>query len=204
MDFFIKKNATLPLLKLQVVNNGRSDFDNFMKTIELSAIFFSMVDVETGIPKISSRPAGFVEKTFIDPNSEPEYYIYYQLTSTDTNRVGKYEGQFLLRNDEGVLILPIREKLNVYIQESFIANDLEYESCYVSEFPCCVNGPYTTTTTTSNPCNTPTPTPSPTITPTHTPTPTPTPTPANQVLENPVLIGVDTYLSISNNEFLEF
>ena len=204
MDFFIKKNATLPLLKLQVVNNGRSDFDNFMKTIELSAIFFSMVDVETGIPKISSRPAGFVEKTFIDPNSEPEYYIYYQLTSTDTNRVGKYEGQFLLRNDEGVLILPIREKLNVYIQESFIANDLEYESCYVSEFPCCVNGPYTTTTTTSNPCNTPTPTPSPTITPTHTPTPTPTPTPDNQVLENPVLIGVDTYLSIGNNEFLEF
>ncbi len=47
-----------------------------------------MVDVDTGIPKISSRPAGFVEKTFIDPNSEPEYYIYYQLTSTDTNRVG--------------------------------------------------------------------------------------------------------------------
>jgi hypothetical protein len=204
MDFFIKKNATLPLLKLQVVNNGRSDFDNFMKTIELSAIFFSMVDVDTGIPKISSRPAGFVEKTFIDPNSEPEYYIYYQLTSTDTNRVGKYEGQFLLRNDEGVLILPIREKLNVYIQESFIANDLEYESCYVSEFPCCVNGPYTTTTTTSNPCNTPTPTPSPTITPTHTPTPTPTPTPANQQLDNPVLIGEDIYLSIGNNEFLEF
>jgi hypothetical protein len=204
MDFFIKKNATLPLLKLQVVNNGRSDFDNFMKTIELSAIFFSMVDVETGIPKISSRPAGFVEKTFIDPNSEPEYYIYYQLTSTDTNRVGKYEGQFLLRNDEGVLILPIREKLNVYVQESFIADDLEYESCYVSDFPCCVNGPYTTTTTTSNPCNTPTPTPSPTITPTHTPTPTPTPTPANQQLENPILIGEDTYLSIGNNEFLEF
>jgi hypothetical protein len=204
MDFFIKKNATLPLLKLQVVNNGRSDFDNFMKTIELSAIFFSMVDVDTGIPKISSRPAGFVEKTFIDPNSEPEYYIYYQLTSTDTNRVGKYEGQFLLRNDEGVLILPIREKLNVYIQESFIANDLEYESCYVSEFPCCVNGPYTTTTTTSNPCNTPTPTPTPTITPTHTPTPTPTPTPANQQLDNPVLIGEDIYLSIGNNEFLEF
>ena len=211
MDFFIKKNATLPLLKLQVVNNGRSDFDNFMKTIELSAIFFSMVDVDSGIPKITSRPAGFVEKTFIDPNSEPEYYIYYQMTSTDTNRVGKYEGQFLLRSDEGVLILPIREKLFVYVQESFIASDLDYESCYVSEFPCCVNGPYTTTTTTSNPCESPTPIPSPTITPTntpsHTPTPTPTPTPTSlptPELTNPILVGVDTYISVGNNEYLTF
>ena len=148
MDFFIKKNSTLPLLKLQVVKNGRSDYDNFMKTIELSTIFFSMVDIETGVSKISSRPAGFVEKTFIDPNAEPEYYIYYQFTNRDTNRVGRYEGQFMLRNEDGVLILPIREKLFINIQESFVADDLPYETCYTSEFPCCINGPYTTTTTT--------------------------------------------------------
>ena len=219
MDFFIKKNATLPLLKLQVVNNGRSDFDNFMKTIELSAIFFSMVDADTGIPKISSKPAGFVEKTFLDPNSEPEYYIYYQLNSTDTNRVGKYEGQFLLRNDEGVLILPIREKLYVYVQESFIADDLDYESCYVSDFPCCVNGPYTTTTTTAPcPCLTPsvtpslsltptptkTPTPTPTNTTTPTPTPTPTPTSVDETLTNPIVVATDTYLSVGINLYLTF
>ena len=215
MDFFIKKNATLPLLKLQVVNNGRSDFDNFMKTIELSAIFFSMVDADTGIPKISSKPAGFVEKTFLDPNSEPEYYIYYQLNSTDTNRVGKYEGQFLLRNDEGVLILPIREKLYVYVQESFIADDLDYESCYVSEFPCCVNGPYTTTTTTAPcPCltpsitptqtKTPTPTPTNTSTPSQTPTPTPTPTSGDETLTNPIVVSTDTYLSVGINLYLTF
>jgi hypothetical protein len=212
MDFFIKKNATLPVLKLQVVKDGRSDYDNFMKTIELSSIFFSMVDVETGVPKISSKPAGFVEKTFIDPNAEPEYYIYYQLTSKDTNRVGKFEGQFMLRNDDGVLILPIREKLHIYVQESFIADDLTYESCYVSEFPCCVNGPYTTTTTTT-PCPScgPIPTPSatpipltPSPTPTSTPTPTPTSTPTQQILDNPILIGENTYLSIGENLYLIF
>jgi hypothetical protein len=163
MEFFIKKNATLPLLKLQVVRDGRSDFHNFMKTIELSSIFFSMVDVENGVSKISSRPAGFVEKTQLDPNSEPEYYIYYQFQNRDTNKVGRYEGQFMLRNDDGVLILPIREKLFINVQESFIADDLPYESCYVSEFPCCVN-----------PLN-PTPI-APSSTPTSTPTQTPTPT----------------------------
>lgn len=173
MDFFIKKNATLPVLKLQVVKDGRSDYDSFMNTIELSAIFFSMVDIDTGIPKISSRPAGFVEKTFLDPNAEPEYYIYYQFTPRDTNRVGRYEGQFMLRNDQGVLILPIREKLIINVQESFIADDLEYNACYTSEFPCCVNGPYTTTTTTECcPCTSTTTIPVTTTTTTITPPPT--------------------------------
>jgi len=47
MEFYIKKNATLPLLKLQVVKDGRSDFRKFMDMIEVSALFFSMVDIAT-------------------------------------------------------------------------------------------------------------------------------------------------------------
>ena len=148
MEFYIKKNATLPLLKLQVVKNGRLDYNNFMSLIEQSALFFSMVDIETGVPKIVSRPAGFVEKTNVDPNADTEYYLYYQFQNRDTNRVGRYEGQFMLRSNDGVLILPIREKLYINVQDSFIADDLEYNTCYTSEFPCCVNGPYVTTTTT--------------------------------------------------------
>ena len=182
MEFFIKKNATLPLLKLAVVKDGRSDFYNFMKTIELSAIFFSMVDVETGIPKITSRPAGFVEKTNVDPNAEPEYYIYYQFQNRDTNTPGRYEGQFMLRNDDGVLILPIREKLYIDIQESFIADDLPYENCYVSEFPCCINplSPIPIT---------PSVTPTPTLTATPTLTPTPTQTGVTVTILTDVMSG---------------
>ena len=80
MEFFISKNATLPVLKLQVVKDGRSDYSKFMSMIEVSSVFFSMVNTETGVPKISSKSAGFVEKTFLDPNAETEYYLYYQLT----------------------------------------------------------------------------------------------------------------------------
>jgi hypothetical protein len=139
MEFFIKKNATLPLLKLQVVKDGRSDYNNFMELLETSTIFFSMVNTENGIPRITSRPAGFVEKTFIDPNAEPEYYIYYQFTKQDTSIEGRYEGQFLVKTFEGNVILPVREKLYIYVQESFIADDLEYNTCYTSTFPCCGN-----------------------------------------------------------------
>lgn len=138
MEFFIKKNATLPLLKLQVVKDGRSDYNNFMGLLETSTIFFSMVNSDTGIVKINSKPAGFVEKTFLDPNAEPEYYIYYKFTNIDTNTVGKFEAQFLIKNDDGNLILPIQEKLFIYVQESFIADDLDYTNCYTSEYPCCI------------------------------------------------------------------
>ena len=182
MEFYLKKNSTLPLLKIQVAKNGRGDYNDFMKIIESSAIFFSMVDIESGIPKITSRPAGFVEKFLDDPNATPEYYIYYQFTNRDTNKPGRYEAQFMLRNDDGVLILPINEKLYINIQESFIADDLPDESCYVSEFPCCINdgGVIVDITPTPTPSVTPTITPTPNVTPSNTPTPTPsiTPTPS--------------------------
>lgn len=173
MEFFIKKNATLPLLKLQVVKDGRSDYNNFMELLETSTIFFSMVNSDSGVLKIVSKPAGFVEKTFLDPNAEPEYYIYYQFTNTDTNTVGKFEGQFLIKTYDGNIILPIREKLFIYIQDSFIADNLEYITCYTSEYPCCVDPSFPTPTNTPTPSITPTLTPTPTITPTPTLTPTP-------------------------------
>lgn len=172
MEFFIKKNATLPLLKMQVVKDGRTDYNNMMDLIEESAIFFSMVDADTGIPRISTRPAGFVNKILLDPNADPEYYVYYQFSSFDTRKVGRYEGQFLLRNDQGTLILPLRDRLFINIQESFIADGLDYDgNCYVIDFPCCNTNPkppYTTTTTTI--CYIP-------------PTPTPSPLPLSLVLE---------------------
>lgn len=122
MNFFLKRNSTLPLLKMQIVKDGRSDYNRFMQLIETSTILFSMIDAETGIPKITSKSAGFVSKTFDDPNTPTEYYIYYRFTKKDTNKVGKYIGEFLLKTDDGDLIIPIREELNIYITDSFVSD----------------------------------------------------------------------------------
>jgi len=118
MEFNIKKNATLPLIKMQVVDDGRVETDSFMSFIESSSIYFSMIDVETGSYKIHLEPAGFVEKTQIEPNAKIEYYIYYRFPKKYTNKVGRYEGEFVLKNEQGTLILPIREKLYINIFES--------------------------------------------------------------------------------------
>jgi hypothetical protein len=116
MEFNIKKNGTLPLLKMQVVDDGRGEFDSFMSFIETSSLYFSMMDVETGSYKIHLEPAGFVEKTQIEPNAKTEYYIYYKFPKKYTSKVGRYEGEFVLKNTDGTLILPIREKLYINIK----------------------------------------------------------------------------------------
>ena len=136
MEFVIRKNATLPLLKMQIVKDGRGTYEDFMSFIETSTIYFSMQNSDNGTIKINTEFAGFVEKILIEPNASPEYYVYYQFTPRDTNTPGRYSGQFLFRNDQGTLILPIRDELFINVQESFIADDLPYDSCYVVEFPC--------------------------------------------------------------------
>ena len=126
MEFYIKKNATLPVLNMQVVKDGRAGYLQLMEDLEVSTIFFSMIDVETGIPKIVSAPAEIVALIMAEDGAPTEYYIYFKFSSRDTNTPGRYQGQFLIKNDEGSLILPIREELYINVQDSFI-----------SETACC-------------------------------------------------------------------
>ena len=121
MEFFISKNSTLPLLKMQVVKDGRVGYEEFMSFIESSVVYFSMVNTKNGTSKIVRAKGSFVSKTFTDPNTPTEYYIYYKFEKKDVNKVGRYEGQFLLKNSTGTLILPIREPLFINIRESVIS-----------------------------------------------------------------------------------
>lgn len=120
MEFFIKKNATLPVLKMRVVQDGRAGYMQFMESLEVSNIYFTMINSETGIPKIVSAPCEIVS-LIMEPGAPTEYYIYFKFTSMDTDTPGRYQGQFLIKNDEGDLILPIRESLYINVQDSFIS-----------------------------------------------------------------------------------
>lgn len=120
MEFFIRKNATLPVLKMQVVQDGRVGYLDIMESLESATIYFSMINTATGIPKIVSAPCYIVSLILAD-GAPTEYYIYYRFTSRDTNTPGRYTGQFLIKNDDGNLIMPIREDLYINIQDSFIS-----------------------------------------------------------------------------------
>ena len=90
MEFTIGQNATLPILKLQVVKEGIQNYESMMEFIEQSSIFFTMVNTENGVAKVFTKSAGFVEKLEINPNASPEYYVYYRFRPQDTSRIGRY------------------------------------------------------------------------------------------------------------------
>lgn len=122
MEFFIREDSTEPILKMQLVQDGRNDFRNFHEKLANSSIYFSMKDTTTGIPKVINQSGGIVSKTPTSPNSNIEYYIYYKWKKQDVKKSGRFEGQFIIyfHDDNTELIVPIRENLYINISESFV------------------------------------------------------------------------------------
>ena len=137
MDFYIKQNATLPVLKFKISKDGRSDFQKFQESLYSSSLFFNMVDVETGIPKIIRKPVTQIINDAPNGVSPSEAYLYIQLGYRDTNKPGKYKVNFELTSNDGSVSLPLTDQTFVYILESFIIKDFTYSNNFVVNSPCC-------------------------------------------------------------------
>lgn len=114
-EFYINKDSTLPLLKMELINDGRNDFDNFYESIQSGAtITFSMINADTETVKIANKEAILLPK---DSDCCEEYYICYRWDTRDTKVKGKYKGKFTITfPDLKKLIVPIQEELIIYIQ----------------------------------------------------------------------------------------
>ena len=55
MEFHINKNSTLPKLKLELIKDGRNDFQKFHDKIQNAVIYFTMTDVVTGVKRIAKK-----------------------------------------------------------------------------------------------------------------------------------------------------
>lgn len=121
MVFNINKNATLPQLKLELINDGRNDFRKFHEQIQNANIFFTMTDINTGVKKIAKKITGVVQKLPENCVGE-EFYIVYNFTSRDTSVAGNFVGQFEIEflDGSGLLIVPIQENLYINILDNGI------------------------------------------------------------------------------------
>jgi hypothetical protein len=184
MNFFIRKNSTLPVLKVQLYKDSRDSFLQFANELLGSTITFSMMDEITKTYVIVDQPA-YLE-------SEEEYpenlFIVYQFKKSQTKKTGGYIGQFKIKNNQGEMIVPVREILQINITESFATND----ACCKPNRGLRITPRPTQTAVPPTPTSTPTPTVTPTLTvtptetPAQTPTETPTLTPTPTVTSAPV------------------
>jgi len=121
MNFYINKNATLPILKLELINDGRNENGNFYDYLQTSTITFCMTDVNTGIKKIGNKNALCILK---EPSADclgEEYYIGYKFSERETKTTATYVGTFTIRFDDeltnglGTLIVPIKDELYIHV-----------------------------------------------------------------------------------------
>ena len=122
-EFYINKDSLLPTLRIELIEDGRHDYNKMYEMLQNSSITFTMVNRDTGVTKIAKAPAYI--KAREDGGCIEQYVICYDWKKRDINEEGNYIGKFNIefgdiKNDEytypsGNLIVPIREQLMITI-----------------------------------------------------------------------------------------
>lgn len=125
-EFFIRKGSVNPVLRMELIKDGRYDFKKSMidNALQDSVVKFYMKDVETGLLKVAKADADIVLAQ--EEGCEEKYILQYKWKERDTKKEGTYEGWFEINfngnlKEEGVdypsgkMIVPIQEKLQIVI-----------------------------------------------------------------------------------------
>ena len=123
-QFNIVQNATLPYLEMEVINDGRHNFDKIYVALQAADVTFNMIDNNNGIKKIVNKKCNIVP---IENNGCVEKVkVQYQWNKNDTKEKGQFKGYFkvtfkdtiVMENitfPKGDLIVPIAEELIINV-----------------------------------------------------------------------------------------
>lgn len=114
MEFNIRKGATLPIIEVDLTKGGKTNYNNIVTDLENATIYFYMKNIDDGVYKIASSPCTYDSIT----NT-----IYFQFTKKNTSLPNRYEGEFKIETDQGLIDLPLSEKLFINVLESISNGD---------------------------------------------------------------------------------
>lgn len=123
-QFNIVQNATLPYLEMEVINDGRHNFDKIYIALQAADVTFNMADNNNGIKKIVNKKCNIVP--IEDNGCVEKVKVQYQWSKNDTKEKGQFKGYFkvtfkdnIVMEDmifpKGDLIVPIAEELIINI-----------------------------------------------------------------------------------------
>ena len=122
--FYINQHSTLPSLRMELIQDGRHDFNKFYDFIQDCTITFTMINKTTNLTKIANAKAYVQLKEHI--GCVDQYLICYDWKERDVKEKGVYDAYFTIKTNgnltsetdtfpQGTLILPIEEKLEIII-----------------------------------------------------------------------------------------
>ena len=123
-QFNIVQNATLPYLEMEVINDGRHNFDKIYIALQAADVTFNMTDNNNGIKKIVNKKCNIVP--IEDNGCIEKVKVQYQWGKNDTKEKGQFKGYFkvtfkdnIVMEDitfpKGDLIVPIAEELIINV-----------------------------------------------------------------------------------------
>lgn len=126
-EFFIIQGSLNPVLVMELVNDGRYDWQKSLinDALQDSVVTFSMADEETGLLKVAKQQADIV---LADEDScQERYLLRYKWKPRDVEKPGYYKGWFEIKFNgdlsqsgvqfpEGNLKVPIEEQLRIVIK----------------------------------------------------------------------------------------
>jgi hypothetical protein len=126
-EFYIKKGSINPVIEMELINDGRYDFQKSLinDALQDSIVTFSMKNEETGILEISKAKANIVLTD--EDSSQERYILQYKWDKRDTAKEGVYNAWFEINfngniTSDGIeyptgnLIVPVEEDLRVIIK----------------------------------------------------------------------------------------
>lgn len=123
-QFNIRQNSTLPYLEMELINDGRNNFNKAYIALQSASATFNMVDEANNVKKIVNA------KTYIVPIEDKgcieKVKIQYRWNKRDTKDKGQFKGFFKITFSDtivadgmdfpkGDLIVPISEELLINI-----------------------------------------------------------------------------------------
>ena len=90
--FYMKQGSTLPRLIMELIEDGRHDYNKLWECIQNADITFTMVNADTNVTKIAKGKA-YIKLRENDDCTE-QYVICYDWKARDTKEAGSYIGTF--------------------------------------------------------------------------------------------------------------
>lgn len=121
MNFIIRQNATLPLLKFDLSETLLRKYDITDEMLESAAFTFSMMETDTGIFRIANKKAELRQYDSYENMDDIKYELIYKFEKRDTKKQGVYAGEFVIDffdQDCGKLKLPTDSHIQIIIKST--------------------------------------------------------------------------------------